>query len=252
MHTLVAEPVQRRMAPALALFVSSKTMAKKPSAFSLQEVRFGRHETVFHVNETANRYFQVLDGGLMLYQLLEDGRRQVVEIVLPGGLVGFARSGVHQATCETLVATGLRFFLRAEVESSAVLRAQVGIQAENQLCALHDHILALGRKTAEERVAALLSLLAKMTISPDGERAVCLDLPMTRGEMADHLGLSLETVCRTLSGLQAQGVLTVGKKRGEVILKKPRRLRQLAALASDDRSSARHAPFLQVQRAGQL
>ena len=193
--------------------------------------RFAKHETVFRVGDAAGRFFEILAGALMVYQLLEDGRRQVVEVVLPGGMVGFSVDGLHPSSCEALTLVKLRSYGKWDVEHSAELSARVGAQAEKQMCAMHQHVLALGRKTAEERVAGLLARFAALGVVRASDRSIRLEVPMTRGEMGDHLGLSLETVCRTLTAFQQKGVLEVGKQRGEVVVKNIRLLRHLASIS---------------------
>lgn len=210
--------------------IASLKIKTGAEAFSGNKHRFAKHETVFHVGDAAGRFFEILAGALMVYQLLEDGRRQVVEVVLPGGIVGFAVDGLHASSCEALTQVKLRSYGKWDVEHSIELCARVGAQAAKQMCAMHQHVLALGRKTAEERVAGLLARFAALGVVCASDRSIRLELPMTRGEMGDHLGLSLETVCRTLTGFQQKGVLEVGKRRGEVIVKNIRLLRLLAGI----------------------
>ena len=193
------------------------------------KISFERHETIFRAGDAAGGIFEILAGAVMVYQLLEDGRRQVVEVVLLGGMVGFAVNGYQPSTCEALTFARLQSYRTCDVEHSPQLRARIGAQAQAQICAMHQHVLALGRKTAEERVAGLLARFAELGQREFG-RSISLELPMTRGEIGDHLGLSLETICRTLTGFQQKGVLALGKKRGEVIVKNLRRLRQMAGL----------------------
>ena len=193
------------------------------------KISFDRHETIFRAGDAAGGIFEILAGAVMVYQLLEDGRRQVVEVVLLGGMVGFAVNGSHPSACEALTAAKLHSYRTCDVEHSLELRARIGVQAQAQICAMHQHVLALGRKTAEERVAGLLARFAELGLREFG-RSISIELPMTRSEIGDHLGLSLETICRTLTGFQQKGVLALGRKRGEVIVKNLTRLRQMAGL----------------------
>jgi CRP/FNR family transcriptional regulator, anaerobic regulatory protein len=189
---------------------------------------FARHATIFHAGDPATRLFEVLEGAVMLTQLLDDGRRQVVEIVLRGGLAGFAPADVYPSTCEALCGTRLRAWRKREVRLDAALQEDLMRRAERQICDLHGYALALGRMTARERVATLLLRFAAAGIVHAHDRSVSLEVPLTRGEMGDHLGLSLETVCRTLTALQRQGVIGIGKRHGEIVLRDTRRLRGLA------------------------
>ena len=181
----------------------------------------------------------------MIYQLLDDGRRQVVELVLAGGLCGFSSTGLHASTCEALRRTVVSSFTKSELRHLPELRNKMDAAAERQICALHEHAVSLGRKTAEERVCSLLMRLAgeaqrrlpsdltsraapsrAASLQATSSQATCrtLDVPMTRGEIGDYLGLSLETVCRILSDLQHQGIIEIGRKQGEVHVRSLRRL----------------------------
>ena len=229
MLALIAAPERHRRAvpPASAL---PPRMAKPHFPCPVgTKTSFDRHETIFRAGDAAVGIFEILAGAVMVYQLLEDGRRQVVEVVLLGGMVGFAVNGSHPSTCETLTFVRLHSYRTCDVEHSFELRARIGAHAQAQICVMHQHVLALGRMTAEERVAGLLARFADLGQSEFG-RSISLELPMTRGEIGDHLGLSLETICRTLTGFQQKGVLALGKKRGEVIVKNLRHLRQIAGL----------------------
>ena len=225
----IAAPERHRhfMPPASAL-PAHPAETHSPCAVGTK-ISFDRHETIFRAGDATVGISEILAGAVMVYQLLEDGRRQVVEVVLPGGMVGFAVNGSHPSTCEALTCVRLHSFRACDLDHSLELRARIGAQAQAQICAMHQHVLALGRKTAEERVAGLLARFAELGLREFG-RSISIELPMTRSEIGDHLGLSLETICRTLTGFQQKGVLALGKKRGEVIVKNLRRLRQMAGL----------------------
>ena len=218
----------RRVVPAVSALPARMAETQTPRPVGTK-ISFDRHETIFRAGDAAGGIFEILAGAVMVYQLLEDGRRQVVEVVLPGGMVGFAVNGSHPSTCEALTCVRLHSFRACDLDHSLELRARIGAQAQAQICAMHQHVLALGRKTAEERVAGLLARFAELGLRHSG-RSISLELPMTRGEIGDHLGLSLETICRTLTGFQQKGVLALGRKRGEVIVKNLTRLRQMAGM----------------------
>jgi CRP/FNR family transcriptional regulator, anaerobic regulatory protein len=202
-----------------------------------KSLSFAKRQIVFHQGDSATHLYWVEEGAAMVQQYLEDGRRQLVEIVLPGGICGFSPHETYSATCETLQPSVLRACRRTELEQHAELGWQIEHQAERQLCALQEHALSLGRMTAQERVCALLAQFAAQHPSPgfrpglDGGR-LPLHLPMTRGEMGDYLGLSLETVCRALTELQRRGVIEIGRSHGDVAIRSLRRLKRLAG-ASD-------------------
>jgi CRP-like cAMP-binding protein len=105
---------------------------------------------------------------------------------------------------------------------------------ERQLCAAQEHALSLGRMTAQQRVCALLSRFAGLRPMsrferPSDDRGFQIQLPMTRGEIGDYLGLSLETVCRTLTELQRKGVIGIGRHHGDVVIHSLKRLKRLCS-----------------------
>ena len=225
--------------PSQAVAVGNVARRDKGAPLDSRAV-FNKRQTIFRAGDPAVRMYQVVEGAVMIYQLLDDGRRQVVELVLAGGLCGFSSTGLHASTCEALRRTVVSSFTKSELRHLPELRNKMDAAAERQICALHEHAVSLGRKTAEERVCSLLMRLAgesqgrlpsdlparaapSRAASP---QATCrtLDVPMTRGEIGDYLGLSLETVCRILSDLQHRGIIEIGRKQGEVHVRSLRRL----------------------------
>jgi CRP/FNR family nitrogen fixation transcriptional regulator len=94
-----------------------------------------------------------------------------------------------------------------------------------KLAAAHAHLVLLGRKTAQERIATFLVEMAERTAEEDGEVA----LPMSRYDIADHLGLTIETVSRTLTQLERQGVIALPSQRRTIVLRDKAALRRLEA-----------------------
>lgn len=189
------------------------------------QVKLGKHRSVFLAGDPADRFFEVESGAVMVYRLLDDGRRQVVEVVFPGGVCGLANGDEHDSCCETLMPTVLRSHKRNALAQSDALRTRVVESLQRQLAAAHDHTVSLGRKTAEERVCTLILRLQEHV----GADAVAL--PMSRTEIADYLGLTLETVCRTISALMRRKLVTPGASRSEVRVPSVDRLRQAACAA---------------------
>jgi CRP/FNR family transcriptional regulator, nitrogen fixation regulation protein len=196
------------------------------------QLTFGKRAIVCHHGDPATHLFWVEQGAVMVQHYLQDGRRQLVGIVLPGGICGFSQQNLYSATCETLRPSVLRACRRSELERHGELGWVVAHQVERQLCAAQAHALALGRMTAQERLCALLSRFAAYRPTSRFERPsdglnVHIQLPMTRGEIGDYLGLSLETVCRTLTDLQRKGILEIGRHHGDVVIQSVKRLNRL-------------------------
>ena len=178
-----------------------------------QDRHFPPRAIIFLEGEEARSIFQVIEGAVMLYRLLPDGRRQVIELLSPGGLFGCAPQPVRDCCAETLVATRCLEVGRDVVNRSADMAWHIGRQLALQLGTLHEHVMRLGRKSALERIASFL-----MDYVPDRGRQPCpgprtyndaalFELTLTRQEIADYLGLTIETVSRLLTNL----------KRGDVV-----------------------------------
>lgn len=173
---------------------------------AVTEFRYRRDEEIYGEDEPAEYVYQVRSGAVRSYKLLSDGRRQIGAFHLPGDVFGLASGEIHRLTAEAIADTRVRFVRRESLEHAAerdagVARSLWAITA-GDLRHAEDHMLLLGRKTATERVAAFLLEMDRRLAS-----AKMLALPMSRRDIADYLGLTLETVSRTLSQLHAQGVL---------------------------------------------
>lgn len=186
--------------------------------------RLAQHTHVFREGDQADRIYQVIEGAVMLYKLLPDGRRQVVELLGPGDVFGLTDSPQHECSAETLVAGCVRVYERSLVESSPHLLRAISQCLRVQICALHEHAVLLGRKSALERLATFL-----IRCIPDrggigckgpmlGKDTANIRLRMTRQEIADYLGLTIETVSRAFSELRRRGIVTT-EKIDEVLVK---------------------------------
>lgn len=168
-------------------------------------LRLGQRQAVYRAGDPVEVLFEVIDGAVMLSVGLGDGRRQIVEIARRGAVVGFAGTGVQPLDAETLAATQLRVFGRSALAADRALELRVNAAAMVRLAALEEHILLLGRKSALERVASFLISFAE----PERDRIDLLGL--TRQEIGDHLGLTIETVSRNISRLKGQGVISIDR-----------------------------------------
>jgi CRP/FNR family nitrogen fixation transcriptional regulator len=170
------------------------------------EFTYGRNESIYGEGEPAEYVYQVIRGGVRSYKLLNDGRRQIGAFHLPGDVFGLESGSAHRLTAEAIVETTVRMVKRRALEAAAKSDVEVACtlwrMTATELRHAEDLMLLLGRKTAAERVATFL-LEMDRRISTAGMFA----LPMGRGDIADYLGLTLETVSRTLSQLHADGVL---------------------------------------------
>ena len=186
------------------------------SVSEARELHFPPRTLIFQEGDAADSIFQVEDGMVMLYQLLPDGRRQVVEFLKPGDVFGLSAAPACDCSAETLVATSCTAYDRSAVEHSAALTKKLGAAAFQQVCGLHEHVMLLGRKSASERMASFIMRLIPSRgrgrcpgPPPQGDDSARVPLPMTRLEIADFLGLTIETVSRVLSRLKRRGILSI-------------------------------------------
>ena len=178
--------------------------------------RHSEHTVIFYEGDTADRLFELEDGIVMLFKLLPDGRRQVVEILKPGAIFGLSAGPVYDVSAETLTSSRIGVLDRRDMDSSPWLQRQVTHCLLRQMETMHDHAMLLGRKSAAERVA---SFLMRMVPGRGGygclgpaeggkdEREVAL--AMTRQEIADYLGLTIETVSRVISDMKRRGLISI-------------------------------------------
>ena len=137
----------------------------------------------------------------------------MVELLAAGDLFGLGCEAVLDCTAETLTPTRIRAFDRRSTDHCAEFQRLVAAHSQVQIHKMRDHALLLGRMSARERLASLLVWMAVGHVSdPDFEiepgKSAFIALPMTRQEIADYLGLTIETVSRTFSAMKRQGLLS--------------------------------------------
>lgn len=171
------------------------------------EFSYAKDEEVYGEEEQAEYVYQVIRGAVRSYKLLSDGRRQIHAFYLPGDVFGVESGGArHRLTAEAVVDTDVRLVKRRSLMAVASKDMDVARQLLQLMSAdlrhAENHMLLLGCKTALERVAAfLLEMDSRLSHAQEQH------LPMTRRDIGDYLGLTLETVSRSLSQLNGQGVV---------------------------------------------
>jgi CRP/FNR family transcriptional regulator, nitrogen fixation regulation protein len=185
---------------------------------NLNEFRYGKGTEIYGEAEPAEYVYQVTEGAVRSYKLLSDGRRQIGAFHLVGDIFGLENGECHRFTTEAIVDTTVHLMKRISLEQVAEADALVARDllnmTTNNLQHAEDHMLLLGRKTSIERVAAfLLEMDGRLTSSG------VMALPMCRRDIADYLGLTLETVSRALSYLHDKGILGfVGQNQRQIVL----------------------------------
>lgn len=166
---------------------------------------FARDEEIFGQDEEADLVYRIVEGAVRTTRLMSDGRRQIGDFYFAGELFGLEHGETHKFSAEALsdctVQVLKRSALRKLSDADSAIERMVWQATARELDRAHEHVLLLGRKTACERVASLLQRLAERFGHDSAE------LPMGRQDMADYLGLTIETVSRMLSQLQQSAVI---------------------------------------------
>jgi CRP-like cAMP-binding protein len=177
-------------------------------------------EVITLEGDPADRVFVVTRGTVRLCKVLADGRRAIVGFLHVGDLIGYSGDPTYRMTAEAVSDVQLRWWPRTTFNSRAIastdLQRWLARAVERDLARALDHMLLLGRKTAAERVATLLVELMRRQAGR-GE----LELPMSRLDMADYLGLTLETVSRVFSHLKQAKVIALPRPQTVRVLSVP-------------------------------
>ena len=199
-------------------FGESDPQSGSPIRINLNEFSYKKGAEIFGEKEPADYVYQVTSGAVRSYKLLSDGRRQIGAFHLVGDIFGLEIGTEHRFTAEAIVDTTVRLLKRRSLELVAENDAKVArnllSMTTSNLRHAEDHMLLLGRKTSLERVAAFLIEMDRRSTA-----AGVLALPMCRRDIADYLGLTLETVSRALSRLHDLGILGfIGNNQRQIVL----------------------------------
>lgn len=191
-------------------------------------------ETLFAEGDDTDSVYEMIQGMVRLYKLLPDGRRQITGFLSAGQFLGLAPEGVCVFTAEAITEVTVCRYKRAAFERlidevPGFARRLLAVTS-HELHAAQDQMLLLGRKSATEKVASFLLLIADRH-GDDGDGAG-IEVPMTRGDIADYLGLTIETVSRTLTKLKHEGLISLPVPACIAICDRDR-LEELAAGAGD-------------------
>ncbi len=228
-----AYPALAAHAPAVAA-APARPPAADPLAIleaTATTVSVEKEQTIYAEGSPAEFCYRIVCGCVRMVKLMEDGRRHVAEFLLPGDLVGFDTLGTYDLSAEAVGSVVLHRYRRGAVErladSDPATARRLRVLTASGLRAAWERMVLLGRKTAVERIASFLLEMADRL--PGGGRQAAV-LPMGRLDIADHLGLTMETVCRVLSGLRQDG--TIGMSRSvngtQVTIRDPAGLQALA------------------------
>jgi len=176
----------------------------------MSTVEVAPHQPIIDEGEAANYLFNVTSGAAKLYKLLPDGRRQITGFLFEGDFLGIAMNERYAYSAEAVDKVSLCRFPRRKLESLLdefpKLEKRLLGMASNELVQAQDQILLLGRKTAQEKIVSFMLSLSDRVVKRGG-LASPIAVPMGRADIADYLGLTTETVSRTITNLKRDGHL---------------------------------------------
>ncbi len=177
-----------------------------------RHVQFEPCETVFAQEDMTTSFYNLREGVIRLYKLLPDGRRQIVGFALPGDFLGMTVAGRHGFSADAIGPVAVCRFGWASfaqfAEDKPHLLRRINDLVVRELNQARDHMVLLGRRSAEEKVATFLVGWRDRLAALKGPSAI-VPLPMSRLDIADYLGLTIETVSRTFTKLEREGVLDI-------------------------------------------
>ena len=189
-------------------------------------ISFAANSEIYGENEPAHYLYKVVSGTVRTYKVLVDGRRQIGAFYLPGDIFGLETGDEHTFSAEAITDCKITVIKRSTVMALVATDNEVARQmwalTARELDRVQEHSLVL-IKSAEERVAGFLLEMADRV--PSGG---AVELPMSRQDIADYLGLTIETVSRTLKILEDAATIEVAKRR-RILLRNRSALRRLNA-----------------------
>lgn len=189
---------------------------------------------LFHEGDRADKFYEVLSGVYRAVKVFPDGRRQVVAFAYPGDIIGFGHGQTYRFDCFALTPGQVRVLSREDIFATMRDRPELGERllavAAGEIATMQDLSILLCRKAAIERIAGFLVSLAQRTGRLGNE--CCVKLPMCRADIADHLGLTIETVSRNMTKLRVREIIDF-PNRGSFVIRDLARLESLAACEDD-------------------
>lgn len=167
---------------------------------------------LFSEGNPRTHIYKLVSGSVCLYRMLEDGRRQVINFAFDEDIVGLASGPLSVCNAQALAATRVKCLPISAMLTAAKADARVALglyeALSRELVAAHEHLLSVGQRGATEKLATFLVMLSRHNESR-GRSPDTISLPMTRSDIADFLGITIETVSRTLTKLRRQGLIEI-------------------------------------------
>lgn len=175
------------------------------------EVVLSSRQTLFNEGDPGNRLYSIRDGAIMVYKMTPDGRRQITGFLFEGDILGLISDGKYVCSAEAITKTSLYCYQMPTIErlvkgDPAIERRLLEI-TRHELVEAQEQMLLLGRKTAKERVASFLLKMARHA-RDRGQDDLEISILMSRDIIGDYLGLTTETVSRTLTAFKQNGLIS--------------------------------------------
>ncbi len=203
---------------------------------------FARGDHLFFQGDPHCGVFQIVTGTVTVYRLMSDGRRQIQAFAGPGDFLGLTLSADHDVSAQAVTDVEATFFPRAvfdrALRDDPDFRRAVFDLIGSMLMAARQQAVLLGRKCARERTASFLLEIAERCGAGASEY---VEIPMSRCDIADYLGLTLETVSRMMSQFKQMGVIDLPRPHRFRLLDRARLVRLSGDDEADERPSIRHA-----------
>lgn len=168
------------------------------------------HEPLFCEGDEATHVYEILEGVVCCYKIFSDGRRQVITFAFPGDLVGFGHGKGYRFDCDAVGTARVNAIPTSSLLRAVKERPDLGEKllemATSEVASMQNHSLVLGRKSALEKIAYFLVELCERSADCSAD-SIELKLPMTRADIADFLGLTVETVSRSLTKLRVKNLI---------------------------------------------
>lgn len=201
---------------------------RKLHQFSTRQ-HYARNEVIFHEGDNADFVYRTISGTVRLCRHAPSGARHIADFVMEGEMIAIPGYGEHPFSAEAVTPVTLTAYHRPGferlVESKPAMRALLMLLLTSDLLTTHQHLFVLGCQPAKQRLAAFLVRLADRTDTLAGER---LELAMGRLDIADHLGMTIETLCRAIAALRDERIIVVPNS-NQLILSNVAALQALAA-----------------------
>jgi CRP-like cAMP-binding protein len=176
--------------------------------FSLR-LRFQRNDTIFQEGDAAAQIYTLVSGCVRLCRHLPDGRRHISDFMFAGDIFGLGEFPAYPFTAESVTTATVtacpRAYFEHFSEGNARIRTDLLSHLMARLCAARQHLFVISCQNAKERMASFLLRMSERN-NLYGDK---LDIPMGRQDIADHLGLTIETICRAIGVLKNEGLLDV-------------------------------------------